>query len=51
MIEFQSPALDDLIREVCQRQGFQSSGHTFVIQGTCGDCNKARVMKRRLDLV
>ena len=51
MIEFQSTALDDIIGEVCRRHSFQSNGHTFVIQGVCGDCNQARVMKRRLDLV
>ena len=51
MIEFQNPALDTLIREVCRDQGFQSSGHTFIIRGICLDCNRARVTKRRLDLI
>jgi len=31
--------------------GFQMQGHSFVIRGTCADCNRARVTKRRLDLV
>jgi Fur family transcriptional regulator, ferric uptake regulator len=51
MIEFQNPALDAIIREVCARNNFQATGHTFVIRGLCQDCNRARVMKRRLDLV
>ena len=51
VIEFQDPALDDLIRQVCQQHNFQTSGHTFIIRGVCADCNRARVTKRRLDLV
>jgi Fur family transcriptional regulator, ferric uptake regulator len=51
MIEFQSPAVDAIIREVCLRNNFQATGHMFVIRGLCADCNRARVMKRRLDLV
>ena len=51
MIEFQNPAVDALIREVSRAHGFQASGHTFIIRGTCTDCNRARVTKRRLDLI
>ncbi len=51
MIEFQTPAIAAVIGDVCQHHGFQASGHSFVIRGTCGDCNRARVTKRRLDLV
>ena len=51
MIEFQDPGLDDIIGEVCRRNSFQSTGHTFIIRGTCLDCNRARVTKRRLDLI
>jgi Fur family ferric uptake transcriptional regulator len=51
MIEFQDPTIDDLIREVCRRHNFQSSGHTFIIRGTCADCNHSRVTRRLLDLV
>jgi len=51
VIEFQEPALDQIIRSVCQQQNFQTSGHTFIIRGVCDDCNRARVTKRRLDLV
>jgi Fur family ferric uptake transcriptional regulator len=51
MIEFQDPTLEGLIEEVCRRNSFQSSGHTFIIRGICFDCNRARVAKRRLDLI
>jgi Fur family ferric uptake transcriptional regulator len=50
-IEFQSEAIEKLIAEVCRQHNFHSTAHTFIIRGTCSDCNKARVTKRRLDLV
>ena len=51
VIEFQDPAVEAVIRDVCGRHNFQSSGHTFIIRGTCADCGRARVSKRLLDLV
>jgi Fur family ferric uptake transcriptional regulator len=51
VIEFQDPAIDRAIREVCQQHHFQTTGHTFIVRGTCAECNRARVTKRRLDLV
>jgi len=51
VIEFQSNALDTIIREVCQEQNFQTHGRTFIIRGVCSQCNRARMTKRRLDLV
>jgi Fur family ferric uptake transcriptional regulator len=51
MIEFQEPAIAAIIADICRQHGFQSNGHTFVIRGLCSDCNRARVTKRRLDLV
>src|SRR5207245_1024677 len=51
MIEFQNPALDAIIQEVTAQNNFQATGHTFIIRGLCADCNRARVTKRRLDLV
>jgi Fur family ferric uptake transcriptional regulator len=51
MIEFQAPAVDTIIREMSRQHHFQTSGHTFIIHGICGDCNRARITKRRLDLV
>lgn len=51
VIEFQDPAIESVIRDVCQQNHFHTAGHTFIIRGTCGDCNQARVTKRRLDLI
>lgn len=51
VLEFQSAALDSLIREVCQQSRFQTNGHTFIIRGACAECNRARVTKRKLDLI
>ncbi len=51
MIEFQSPAIEATVREVCREHQFQAAGHTFVIRGICAECNRARTMKRRLDLI
>jgi Fur family ferric uptake transcriptional regulator len=51
IIEFQNPAIEAVIREVCSLHNFQSNGHSFIIQGICMECNRARVTKRRLDLV
>ena len=51
VIEFQSPELDALIRQVGREHGFHTKDHTFIVRGACAECNRARVMKRRLDLV
>jgi Fur family ferric uptake transcriptional regulator len=51
MIEFQHPAILAMIDEVCRQHGFRSHGHSLIVRGLCGDCNRARVTKRRLDLV
>jgi len=51
MIEFQSPVIEAAMREVCRQHHFNATGHTFVIRGTCAECNRARVTKRRLDLI
>jgi Fur family ferric uptake transcriptional regulator len=51
MLEFQNPTIEAIIHDVCRQNGFQSNGHTFIIRGTCLDCNRARVTKRRLDLI
>jgi Fur family ferric uptake transcriptional regulator len=51
IIEFQNPAVEALIAEVCRQHHFQPTGHTFNIRGICSECNQARVTKRRLDLV
>ncbi len=51
MIEFQNPAIEAAVREVCRQHQFNASGHTFIIRGICDECNRARVSKRRLDLI
>ena len=51
MIEFQSPAIEAVIQDVCARHSFQAGGHSLVIRGTCSDCNRASASKRLLDLV
>lgn len=51
LIEFQDPRLEAIIADVCRENNFHSSGHTFIIRGTCSECNRARVTKRKLDLI
>ena len=51
MIEFQHPGMENVLRDVCGAHNFQMQGHSFVIRGVCGECNRARITKRRLDLV
>ena len=51
MIEFQCPGMDAILRDVCQEHNFHLEGHSFIIRGVCADCNRARMTKRRLDLV
>lgn len=51
MIEFQSPALEAVLREVAREHHFNASGHTLIIRGVCADCNRARTSKRMLDLI
>src|SRR5262249_44186932 len=51
MIEFQNSSIDALMREVCRQHNFHAKGHTFIIRGMYSECNRARVTKRRLDLI
>jgi Fur family ferric uptake transcriptional regulator len=51
MIEFQHPAIEAALRDVCADHQFHSNGHTLIVRGTCVECNRARAAKRRLDLV
>lgn len=48
MIEFQSEALDSVLREVTGNHQFRANGRTLVIRGVCAECNAARAAKRRL---
>jgi Fur family ferric uptake transcriptional regulator len=51
MIEFQDAQIEQLIRDMCEQHQFQFMGHSFIIRGVCATCNRARMTKRRLDLV
>jgi Fur family ferric uptake transcriptional regulator len=51
MIEFQHATINAIIDDICRAQGFRPSGHSLIVRGLCADCNRARVTKRRLDLV
>ncbi len=51
MIEFESPALEAVYQDVCRHHEFQPHSHSLIVRGICGDCNRNRVTKRRLDLV
>ncbi len=51
LIEFQTPAIEAVVRDVSRQHGFQPAGHSFLIRGVCLDCNRARMTKRLLDLV
>ena len=51
MIEFQHPAIESAVGDICGQHQFQATGHTLLVRGTCADCNRARGAKRRLDLI
>jgi Fur family ferric uptake transcriptional regulator len=51
VIEFESPRLESVYAEICRQQGFQPRSHSLIVRGICADCNRARITKRRLDLV
>lgn len=51
MIEFQESTIESVIADVCRQHNFQMSGHSFIIHGVCSECNRARVTKRKLDLI
>jgi Fur family ferric uptake transcriptional regulator len=51
MLEFHDPKLEQMINDVCRQNHFQYAGHALIIRGVCARCNRARVMKHRLDLV
>ena len=51
VIEFQLPDMEEKLQEVCREHQFQLEGHSLILRGVCAECNKARITKRRLDLV
>jgi len=51
MIEFENATIEAIVREMARTHQFQATQHTFSIRGVCGNCNRARASKRRLDLI
>jgi Fur family ferric uptake transcriptional regulator len=51
MIEVTSNELETLVPILASKQQFHASSYNLVVRGICSDCNRARTMKRRLDLI
>jgi hypothetical protein len=47
MLEFQSPALEALQREIAARYGFQLDGRTGELHGRCKDCRRTAPLHKR----
>jgi Fur family ferric uptake transcriptional regulator len=42
IIEFTCPAIEVLQKQVCQKQGFEQTGHHHEITGYCSQCQRKR---------
>ncbi len=51
MIEVASADLENLVPAISGKNQFQASSYNLVVRGTCYDCNRARTMQRKLDLI
>lgn len=52
LIEFQSAELKELRDQVARLHQFRATGHRFIINGICEECQKkSRRKKRRIDLI
>ncbi len=51
MIEVTSSELDTLVPLLAGKQMFSPSSYELVVRGVCADCNRARTMKRKLDMI
>jgi len=51
VIEFQIPELEELYRQICRQHAFHATSHSLIVRGTCAECNRSRMTKRRLDLI
>ena len=51
MIEFQLPALDTILRDVCGQHQFKATGHTLIVRGMCRDCLRSRKNHHMLDRI
>ena len=48
MIEFLSPEVDAVLRELTGQHQFRANGRSLVIRGICAACNAARAKKRQV---
>ena len=51
MLEFENPTIEVIAREAARQHNFRVDSHVFVVQGTCAECNRAKMTRRRLDLI
>jgi Fur family ferric uptake transcriptional regulator len=51
MIEFQSPKIEESLREICAQHGFKASSHTLLIRGVCAECGRAKLSRHLLNLI
>ncbi|MFO0814390.1 MAG: Fur family transcriptional regulator [Gemmatales bacterium] len=51
MIEVTSNDLENLVPVLANHKQFHPTSYNLVVRGLCHDCNRARTMKRRLDLI
>lgn len=51
IIEFRDARLEAILKQVCLQHNFQVKGHSLILRGLCSECNRARSIKRRLDLI
>ena len=51
MIEVTSNELENLVGGLSHKQQFQVGSYNLVVRGICYECNRARTMKRKLDLI
>lgn len=51
IVEFANEEIQRLREAISLEHGFRSTGHRFIITGTCPACRRARSPRRRLDLI
>lgn len=52
LIEFENPALVELLQDAAGEHNFQMTGHRLIISGTCDACRRAkRRSRRKVDFV
>lgn len=47
IVEFQHPAIETALREICAQHGFRAAEHTLVVRGTCATCLANEQASRR----